>query len=106
MAQTVARSGRGSQHAAKPGLVFFHSAVSGKCRRVEAYLAQVLQRRQNHDTFKVYRVAEESRPDLVERFGVETLPTLVVVEERTVRGRLSSPATCQEIEDFLTPWLK
>src|SRR5919206_1137363 len=89
----------------KPGLVFFHSAVSGSCRRVEGYLAQVLQRRRNHGTFKLYRVAQEERPDLVERFEVETMPTLVVLEGTRVRGRLVRPRGCRDIEAFLAPWL-
>ena len=92
--------------AQKPGLVFFHSAVSGSCRRAEGFLAQVLQHRRNHDTFRLYRVDPEERPDLVERFRVETLPTLVVVEEKTVRARLERPRGCREIERFLAPWLQ
>jgi thioredoxin-like negative regulator of GroEL len=90
----------------KPGLVFFHSAVSGRCRRVEGYIAQVLQRRRNHETFKYYAVARERRPDLVERFGVVELPTLVVVEGKVVRARLEVPRGCREIEAFLAPWLQ
>ena len=43
----------------KPGLVYFHSSRSGKCRRIEGYIAQVLQHRRNHDTFKYYAVAQE-----------------------------------------------
>ena len=89
----------------KPGLVFFHSNVSGACRRAEGFLAQVLQRRQNHETFHLYRVAQEERPDLVERFGVDELPTLLVVEEKKVRGRLEQPRGCRDIENFLAPWL-
>jgi thioredoxin-like negative regulator of GroEL len=89
----------------KPGLVFFHSAVSGKCRRVEGYIAQVLQRRRNHDTFKYYAVAQEKRPDLVEKFEVVQMPTLVVVEDKIVRARLEAPRGCREIETFLAPWL-
>jgi thioredoxin-like negative regulator of GroEL len=89
----------------KPGLVFFYSTLSGQCRRVEGFLAQVLQRRRNHGTFKLYRVDETARPDLVERFGVETLPTLVVVEGKHVRARLERPRGCREIERFLEPWL-
>ncbi len=42
-----------------PRLVFFHSTMSGHCRRVEGFLAQVLQRRRNHGTFALVRVAEE-----------------------------------------------
>ena len=90
----------------RPGLVFFYSSRSGSCRRVEGFLAQVLQRRRNHGTFKLYRVAQEERPDLVERFAVETTPTLVVVEAKQVRARLAQPRGCREIERFLAPWLQ
>jgi thioredoxin-like negative regulator of GroEL len=90
----------------KPGLVFFHSSASGSCRRAEGFLAQVLQRRGNHETFKLYRVAREERPDLIERFGIETLPTLLVLEGKTVRARLQEPRGCRDIEAFLQPWLQ
>ena len=89
----------------QPRLVFFHSALSGNCRRVEGFLAQVLQRRRNHETFRLYNVAQEERPDLLERFEIDRLPTLVVVEGKTVRARLESPRGCREIERFLKPWL-
>jgi thioredoxin-like negative regulator of GroEL len=91
--------------AAKPGLVFFHSSVSGRCRRVEGFLAQVLQRRRNHETFRFYSVASEQRPDLVQKFGIKELPTLVVVENRSVKARLEDPRGCRDIETFLAPWL-
>src|SRR6266571_8347702 len=87
----------------KPGLVFFHSRVSGSCRRAEGFLAQVLQRRRNHETFRLYRVAQEERPDLVDQFGITTMPTLVVVEGKTVRAKLERPRGCREIESFLAP---
>jgi thioredoxin-like negative regulator of GroEL len=88
-----------STQAVKPGLVFFHSGLSGNCRRVEGFLAQVLQRRRNHGTFKLYRV------DRAERFGVVELPTLFVVERKQVRAKLEKPRGCREIESFLAPWL-
>ncbi len=90
---------------AKPSLVFFHSSLSGQCRRVEGFLAQVLQRRRNHGTFKLYRVDREARPDLVERFGVEDVPTLCVIEGKALRARLDRPRGCRDIEAFLAPWL-
>ena len=93
-------------NAQKPGLVFFYSPVSGSCRRVEGFLAQVLQRRRNHGTFKLYRVDEKERPDLVERFEVATMPTLVVVEGKSVRARLERPRGCAELTTVLGSWLK
>src|SRR5919112_5215235 len=91
--------------ATQPRLIFFTSAVSGQCRRVEGFLAQVLQRRRNHGTFRVVSVNAEERPDLVARFGVTELPTLVVVTDREVRARLERPRGCKEIERLLAPWL-
>jgi thioredoxin-like negative regulator of GroEL len=84
-------------------LVFFHSTLSGNCRRVEGFLAQVLQRRRNHGTFKLVPVAEEDRPDLLERFKIDTVPTLLVVEGKAVAGRLERPRGCRDIEGFLAP---
>jgi thioredoxin-like negative regulator of GroEL len=66
----------------------------------------VLQRRRNHETFTLRRLNAETRPDLVERFRVDTLPTLLVVEEKVVRGRLENPRGCREIAEFLEPWLR
>ena len=89
----------------QPRLVFFHSSLSGHCRRVEGFLAQVLQRRRNHGTFDVVKVAEEEHPQLLQRFMIETVPTLVVVQNKAVAARLERPRGCREIEGFLAPWL-
>jgi thioredoxin-like negative regulator of GroEL len=90
----------------KPGLVFFHSDTSGRCRRMEGFVAQVLQRRRNHETFKYYKVAHEKRPDLVEKFGITSIPTLAVLEGSGISARLEGPRGCREIETFLAPWLQ
>ncbi len=68
-------------------------------------MAQVLQRRRNHDTFDLVRVSVEQRPDLAAQFGVETVPTLCVVEGRRLRKRVAAPRGCRELERELAPWL-
>jgi hypothetical protein len=87
-------------------LLFFASTTEGPSRRAESYLAQVLQRRRNHETFQVRRVAREERPDLLDRFRVAATPTIVVVESNKVRARLVQPRGADEIQTFLAPWLK
>lgn len=89
-----------------PKLVVFYSARSGSSRRADGFLAQVLQRRGNHETFRLLRVDADERVDLVERFGVTEIPTLLVIDEGRVRGRLSRPRGCAQITDLLSPWLK
>jgi len=49
---------------------------------------------------------QEERPALLERFGVELTPTLVVVENKVVRARLETPRSSREISSFLSPWLQ
>ena len=90
----------------KPLLIFFYSDTSGRCRRAEGFLAQVLQRRRNHETFRVHRVAANNRTDLVQRFHVDRVPTILVADGKVVRGRLVEPRGCEEIQTFLAPWLK
>jgi thioredoxin-like negative regulator of GroEL len=90
----------------RPILIFFTSGKNGRCRRAEGFLAQVLQRRRNHETFSLRFVEEEQRPDLLDRFRVEKTPTLMVVDGKAVRGKLEEPRGCEEIQTFLAPWLK
>jgi thioredoxin-like negative regulator of GroEL len=90
----------------KPRLLFFYRSADGRARRLEGYLAQVLQRRQNHQSFVIHRVDVDQRPDLVERFKVGATPAFVVVDDKKVRGRLERPRNAVEIQSLLTPWLR
>ncbi len=89
----------------RPTLLFFFSPRSGVSRRVEGYLAQVLQRRSNHETFLIRYVDVDERSDVAARLAVTEVPTLLVVEERCVRRRLVAPGGCRAIAEFLAPWL-
>lgn len=89
----------------RPRLVFFYSPRSGRCRRVEGFIAQVLQRRRNHETFELVRVAVDRRADLAEKFGIEQVPTVCVVEGRRLRRTIVAPRGCRELERELEPWL-
>ena len=89
----------------KPQLIFFFSPRSGRCRRVEGFIAQVLQRRRNHDTFELVRVSVDSHPELAEKFRVERIPTLCVVDGRKLCVSVVDPRGCRELERALEPWL-
>ena len=73
---------------------------------MEGFLAQVLQRRRNHDTFDLTRVSVDNRPDLAARFLVDEVPTLLVVQDRKVRKRIVTPSGCRELEVALAGWLR
>jgi len=91
---------------AKPRLLLFFSPKIGRCRRVEGFIAQVLQRRKNHETFQLTRIDVTARPDLAERFLVDTVPALLVADDRRVRARLDEPKGCADIAALLAPWLR
>jgi thioredoxin-like negative regulator of GroEL len=88
----------GGEGVERPRLLFFCSARDGHSRRVEGFLAQVLQRRRNHDAFQVTRIEVQERPDLVERLRVTSSPTLFVVEGKRVKARLERPRGCEQIQ--------
>lgn len=90
----------------RPRLVFFHARDSGRSRRVEGYLSQVLQRRRNHESFRLVRVDVDENAELAERFRVQEVPTIVVVEDKRVCARLAAPRGCRDIERLLAPWLR
>jgi thioredoxin-like negative regulator of GroEL len=92
--------------AAQPSLLFFFSATSGSSRRADGYLAQVLQRRANHSTFKLIRIDGDQRPDLMKRLRVTDLPTLLVFDRGRIRGRLVTPTGSRQIAHLLAPWLR
>ena len=52
------------------------------------------------------RVSIDRRPDLAEKFGIEQVPTICVVEDRKLRRRIVSPRGCRELERELEPWLQ
>lgn len=87
-------------------LLLFYSETSGRSRRTEGFLAQVLQHRRNHDTFELVRIAVERRPDLAERFHVSVTPTFLVVADRKVQRRILTPRGCRDLQTQLQPWLK
>jgi thioredoxin-like negative regulator of GroEL len=90
----------------RPRLVFFYSATCGASRRAEALLGHVLQHNRNHDTFMVHKVDVQARPDLAERFGVQEVPAVCVVDEKRVAARGVRPRTVAEISELLRPWLR
>jgi thioredoxin 1 len=83
----------------KPLLVFFTSSKSGPARRMDSTLAH-LARKERH-RLRLTRVDIDERPDLAARFGVEEVPTLVLVGDRRVVERLEGRASVPRIEAML-----
>ena len=90
----------------KPRLLFFYSPTSGRDRRVEGFLAQVLQRNRNQQTFSVHRIDIAARPDLAARFRIRDTPTILIVQGNKIAARAHRPKGCAELTDLMRPWLR
>jgi thioredoxin-like negative regulator of GroEL len=90
-------------HDIRPLLVFFASRRSGPARRMESLLAHLA--RKERSRLRVLSVDIEQQPELAQRFGVETVPTLVLVKERRAVARIEGRASAPRIEAMLATHL-
>ena len=87
----------------RPLLIFFRSMRSGPARRMESLLAHLA--RKERTRLKVLPVDIDEDAKLAERFHVTTVPTLVLVKDKRVVGRLEGRVSAPRIEELLEPHL-
>ncbi len=87
----------------RPLLVFFSSRRSGPARRMESLLAHIA--RKERLRLRVTIIDVEDKPELAERFRVESVPTLVLVKEKRAVARLEGRASAPRIERMVEPHL-
>jgi thioredoxin-like negative regulator of GroEL len=87
----------------RPLLVFFTSPRSGPARRMESLVAHIA--RKERGRLRVIQVDVDQRGDLVEKLGVQEVPTLVLVVDRKAVGRIAGRASAPKIEALLEPHL-
>ena len=80
-------------------LVFFFDGRSGPARRMESLIAYVA--RKERGRLKIKRVNIDRHPRLVRKFGVERVPTLVLVKGKVVVDRIDGRASMPQIERLL-----
>ena len=83
----------------RPLLVFFTSSRSGPARRMESLVAHVA--RKERQRLRVLQVDVDQRVDLVEKLGVEDVPTLVLVVNRKAVARITGRASAPKIDALL-----
>jgi thioredoxin-like negative regulator of GroEL len=87
----------------RPLLVFFGASHSGPARRMESLMAHLA--RKERDRLRVTSIDVDERPELAQRFRVETVPTLALVKDNRVVDRLEGRASAPKIERMLEPHL-
>ena len=87
----------------RPLLVFFGASHSGPARRMESLVAHLA--RKERARLRVTQVDVNEQPELAERFAVDTVPTLALIKEKRVVGRLEGRVSAPRIESMLEPHL-
>src|SRR5206468_1531008 len=83
----------------RPVLVFFTEPRSGPARRMESLLAHFA--RKERGRLRVSRVDVEEKPELAERLRVSVVPTMILIKDQRVVGRLEGRASAPCIEALL-----
>ena len=89
---------------ARPLLVFFTSERSGPARRMESLLAHLA--RKERARLRTARVDIDEKPELADRFKVDSVPTLVLVKGNRTVARIEGRASAPRIEQMLEPHLQ
>ena len=87
----------------RPLLVFFGASHSGPARRMESLVAHLA--RKERARLRVTQVDVNEQPELAERFGVQTVPTIALVKGKRVVDRLEGRVSAPRIERMLEPHL-
>jgi thioredoxin-like negative regulator of GroEL len=86
-----------------PLLLFFTTPTSGPARRMESLLAHLA--RKERTRLRVSRVDIDARPELAEKLGVSSVPTLILIKDRRPVARLEGRVSAPQIERMLDPHL-
>jgi len=82
-----------------PLLAFFTEPRSGPARRMESLLAHLA--RKERGRLRIARVDVGRRPELASRLNVDTVPTLLLIKDSRVVGRLEGRVSAPRIERML-----
>jgi len=87
-----------------PLLAFFTEPTSGPARRMESLLAHLA--RKERGRLRVTRVDVGQKPGVAQRLNVERVPTLLLIKEKRVVGRLEGRVSAPRIERLLEQHLE
>jgi thioredoxin-like negative regulator of GroEL len=86
-----------------PLLLFFTRRTSGPSRRMQSLVAWI--KVTHKRSLRVVEVDADDATGLADRLSVSRVPSLVLVKERRVVGRLEGRATGDDIERMISPHL-
>ena len=91
------------QKSALPMLLFFTNGTSGPARRMESLLAHLA--RKERDRLRISRIDLDTSPEWADKFGIEGVPTLVLLKDKRPVERLEGRVSSPQIERMIAPHL-
>ena len=85
-------------NADKPVLIDFFATWCGPCRMVSPIVDEIAE---EHSEFKICKVNVDEEPELAQKFGVVSIPTLVVIRDGKVTGQSVGAKPKEEILEML-----
>lgn len=86
-------------HADKPVLLDFWAPWCPYCRRIAPVFDKVAA--QYQDRLTAGKVNYDEEPQLIERLGIDTIPTLMLFRNGKAEASITAPGSKAEIEAFL-----
>lgn len=99
----VERDAQSSRSDRLPALVFVRRQRCGASRRMESLVAGV--KITQKERLRVVDVDADRSPALVRELDVTEIPSLVLIKDRRIVGRLEGRVTGRQIQDLIRPHL-
>ena len=85
-------------NADKPVLIDFFATWCGPCRMVSPIVDEIAE---EHSEFKICKVNVDEEPELAQKFGVVSIPTVVVIRDGKVTGQSVGAKPKEDILEML-----
>lgn len=87
----------------KPVLIYFWASWCQPCKMVKPIIESISE--ENIEKMDFFKVDADANPDIVQRFGVNSIPTMLVFKDgavvHSIQGAKPKPGLLKELADFL-----